>query len=383
MSRVAVWPLTAVALTGAVLSLATSSLGDDLTLALPLASYLLVGFVVARRRPENPIGWVFLSAAAVSGLVGLSHTLASHVDTPPHASPWWAVAGLWLYSWLWLLLIWMTTVLTFLLFPDGLSSRRWRPLLWLSVVVLVVACLAIATTPTLDDPAHVGGKFPNPLGVELPGWAQVSGAPLVIFLAIPVVVFILSVASLVLRSRRANGIERLQIRWFAFAGVVLVAVLVVTSVVPGLTDGVAGGLLFGLSVAFVPAACGVAILRYRLYDIDRLISRTASYAIVTGLLLLVYVLIVTSVSNVVGSTSTLAVAGATLATAALFQPLLRRVQRLVDRRFNREKVDGQRAVQEFGSRLTDEVDPEHAQTELLAVAHRMLQPATVSLWTVP
>jgi hypothetical protein len=137
---------------------------------------------------------------------------------------------------------------------------------------------------------------------------------------------------------------------------------------------------FALFFSLIPIGFGVAILRYRLYDIDRLVSRTASYAIVTSLLVIAYVVIVTSVSRVVGSQSSLVVAAATLAAAALFRPLLTRVQRVVDRRFNREKVDGLLAVDQFGGRLTDQVDPDRTLTELVAVSRRTLAPQTVSVW---
>jgi hypothetical protein len=187
------------------------------------------------------------------------------------------------------------------------------------------------------------------------------------------------VVSVILRFRRSTGIERLQLRWFALAASLLGATFVLQVPLGGMPTAY-GDIAFSAVVAFVPIACGIAILRYRLYDIGRIISRTAAYAIVTGLLLATYALVVTSVSRVLGETSTLAVAAATLAAAALFRPLLSRVQRIVDRRFNREKVDAQRAVDEFGARLTDGAEPERVVANLEAVVNRTLQPDGCTIW---
>ena len=338
-----------------------------------MAACLVVGALVARRRPENPIGWVFLGAAAVAGLDVVAGLLARSV-TSNSASPSWAVTALWAYRWLWLVLVWLLTAVTFLLFPDGLPSARWRPVLWLSVGVAAVLTVGLATAPTLT--ALDGSAVDNPFGVDIS--IGEAGTALILMLALGVIA--LSLLSLVLRARQAVGVERLQLRWFVFACVVFVIVGVLQTAVPALSTGLPGQLLFMAAATFVPIACGIAVMRYRLYDIDRVVSRTASYAIVTALLALTYVVIVTSVSRLVGSQSSLVVAAATLAAAALFRPLLTRVQRVVDRRFNREKVDGLSAVEEFGGRLTDQVDPDRTLTELVAVSRRTLAPQTVSVW---
>jgi len=334
---------------------------------------LVVGALVARRRPDNPMGWVFLGSAAVAGLDVVAGVLAESVVAAPGASPWWAIASLWAYRWLWLVLVWLLTAMTFLLFPDGLTSARWRPVLWLSVAVAAVLTLGLATAPTLI--ALDKSLVDNPVGVDV----SVGSVGTALLLALAIGVMALSLLSLLLRARRAVGVERQQLRWFAFACVAFVVAGVLQTVVPAL-NGPLGQLLFAAASAFVPIACGVAILRYHLYDIGRIISRTAAYAIVTGLLLATYALVVTSVSRLLGESSTLAVAAATLAAAALVRPLLTRVQRVVDRRFNREKVDAQRAVDGFGARLTDGAEPEHVVAELQAVVARTLQPSGSAVW---
>jgi hypothetical protein len=192
--------------------------------------------------------------------------------------------------------------------------------------------------------------------------------------------------SAVLRTRRAVGIERLQMRWFAFAVCVMVSV-VVLSAVPSLQDNdVLGTVLFVLALTLIPLSCGIAILRYHLYDIDQIISRTTAYALVTAVLLAVYALVVTSLTGLVpasdssGQTDSWAVAIATLVAAALFRPVLKWARRVVDRRFNREQYDAEVAVEVFAREMRDEVEPQHVTMSLVQVVKQTVQPSGVALW---
>ena len=394
MSRVAVriawWALLLVSVGGAVIAAPYAHNLQNQSFIIPQMACTVVGAFVAWRRPSNPVGWVLLAGGAASGLVGMGNSLSiaayQEAPSPGQPVPWWGVLGAWLYSWLWFPLLWTMSGLLFLVYPDGLPSRRWRPVLVLSVIVVGFVALVAATFTTLtlgaDGDKTASRVIPNPLGVGVASnaVAQVPDAAVLVAEIIAVVLIVLSAGSLFVRARHATPVVRLQLRWFAFAAAAFVAIQVLQIALGDTAVGVTD-VLFSLSVAALPIACGIAIMRYRLYDIDRIISRTASYALVTACVIGVYVAIVASASALVGAQSTLVVAGATLTAAALFRPLLRRVQGVVDRRFNREKVDGQRAVDEFGASLVDEVDPDHARAELLDVTDRMLAPARVALWT--
>jgi hypothetical protein len=258
-----------------------------------------------------------------------------------------------------------------------------RPALWALIISLAAMSLGTAIQPYFtwgDNPRHVANPLSPPFMAgagDLENSALFSVGGLVFL-----VCGILALGSLALRLRRARGVERQQLRWFVFAAVLLSIVFIVGNLIPHLVSDAVGNVLMAASVTFIPVACGIAILRYRLYDLDRVISRTASYAIVTACVLGVYVAVVTSASVLLpDGSSTWKVAGATLVAAALVRPLLRRVQRVVDRRFNREKVDAQRAVEEYGAALVDEVDPARAGDELLQVTQRVLGPGTLGLWT--
>jgi hypothetical protein len=198
-------------------------------------------------------------------------------------------------------------------------------------------------------------------------------------LATIVVVTVVAAIGIAVRAYRAVGVERLQFRWVGFACVMLVVLLALTTLFPDSTA--VGKLIWALALVLIPVSMGIAILRFHLYDIDRVISRTTSYAIVTGLLLTVYAAIVTSSSRLLHNDSPIVVAGATLIAAALARPLLTRVQRVVDHRFDRARYDGLRTVDEFGARLRHEVDPDVVVADLSAVVRRTLQPqhSTITL----
>jgi hypothetical protein len=333
-------------------------------------AFALLGAVVAARRPENPIGWLFL-AIGLSGALGVVSNEYVHYTlvTAPGALPGAAVAA-WLSLWTW----WPAyglVPLVLLVFPDGhLISPRWRWAAWLAGGGVGLMTLGIAAS-TVGDPVRFA------LSEEEPG--GVAGLVLAVSVGAAAVSFLAALGSLALRWRRARGREREQLKWVAFAaGLALVAnVGFQVLQLPGL--GFAG-------IALVPLGAAVAILRYRLYDIDRIISRTVTYGLLTALLGLVYVAGVFLFGRLLtpdGESSALAVAASTLAVAALFQPARVRVQVAVDRRFNRSRYDAARTVEAFSARMRDEIDLDTLTAELLAVVDQTVQPTASSLWLRP
>jgi hypothetical protein len=260
-----------------------------------------------------------------------------------------------------------------LLFPDGrLPSSRWRPVAWLSALSIVLTCGLYGVL--LWPLRAVGDRDP----VEL----LATGQATVLNAAFPFMVLcaLACLSALAVRFRRARGIERQQLKWFLFAAAITVVI------VAPLSEPVSRLWVLPLLPA-IPVAAGIAILRYRLYDIDRIISRTLVYGLLTAILGLGYagaVLVLGQVSGgVAGNPPSWAVAGATLAVAALFQPARRRIQAVVDRRFNRRKYDTAKTVDAFSVRLRSQVDLDALSAELLAVADQTMQPTTVSLWLRP
>jgi hypothetical protein len=369
-----------------VLSLATARSGgpDDplpaVVIGVASMSFATVGAILVRRLPRNLIGWLLaaggLCFAAGNGAAGLAdYGLTAHPGSVPGAI-WFA----WLSQWIWAPAI-GAVVLLALVYPSGrMLSTRWRPLGAAGAFVIAFLSVGSAMSPW---PA---GVFPaqNPLGIAgaLPDTASV----LVALLTVAVVV--LAVTSLVLRYRRAAGIERAQLKWFAYVAAISVPAVVVTTALYGMTGAalivanVAGLVAFG-GFAFVPIAIGIAVLRYRLYEIDRLISRTIGWGVLTVILGAMFVGLVLGLQAVLApftGSNELAVAGSTLLVFSLFQPLRRRVQGLVDRRFNRSRYDAERAVDAFAARLRDDVDLEIVQGNLLTIVEATLEPTMSGLW---
>jgi hypothetical protein len=342
-----------------------------------------VGVVVARRQPRNPIGWLFLVIAAclILGTDGSDYALVAyrpgrHLPLGPAA----AVLGeLWGQG-LELLIV------VILLFPDGrLPSRPWRWALRAYFVVYtgLLATLAVATADAMTaHPVRVdvtGGLsvVDNPAG-----WYHAVKSPAVIVLVVLSLCFI---GRQVVSWRRSSSDRRQQLKWMAGGAAVTVvcAFLAVSVGSSGATllDLVAGLAWFGF--AALPVSIGVGILRYRLYDIDRIISRTLAYAIVTGLLVGVYAGLVLLATRVMSFSSPVAVAASTLAAAALFSPVRRRVQRIVDRRFNRTRYNADQTIAAFAARLKDAVDLGAVRDDLSGVVQKALEPAHVSVWMRP
>jgi hypothetical protein len=272
-----------------------------------------------------------------------------------------------------------------LLFPDGrLVSPRWRPLAWAAAGTSVVHALLMLVAP---GPLHgLPGLLDNPLGID----AAAGAIELAVAASFALLgTFALAAAaSMVIRFRRATGVQRQQLKWFTYAAAQL-AVFFTASVLFDLfeTSNVLLTTMFFVSFALVPTAIGIAVLRYRLYEIDRLINRTLVYGLLTALLLGIYAAVVLVLGQVFGGIRgeppSWVVAGATLTVAALFQPARRRIQAVVDRRFNRRKYNAAKTVEAFSLRLQDEVDLDALSTELLDVVDQTIQPTRASLWLRP
>jgi hypothetical protein len=277
--------------------------------------------------------------------------------------------------------------LLLLVFPDGrLPSARWRPVAWGLSLSLGAWAVWQMVTPGLVD--SVGPGFANPFGIDA---LPTSGPVNDLLGALTFLVVVVTLAAAVLapfwRRRRATAVERQQLKWLAFGAIAVpvstLLIVVMLLLLPGLRTVLPLALLLVVSLG-IPAAVGIAVLRYRLYDIDRLISRVAVYLTLTAVLALGYAAGVLVFGALVGrAQSSIAVAGATLACAALFQPLRRRLQRVVDRRFNRRRYDAAKTIEQFSARLRAQVDLDTLAAELLTVADQTMEPTRVSLWLRP
>jgi hypothetical protein len=349
--------------------------GAASALTYPLG-YATIGLVLTLRRPGNPIGWLYAAAGVAWSLATpwdpWLHQLISEHRPLPLTAQVTAVYGE--FSWAPATVLGVT--LPALLVPDGrLRSRRWRPVAAAAVAAAVLALVGSALAPMqLEDTSMA-----NPFGLAGAGGAVASALAstgILLWMA----TMVASLACVVLRFRSSVGVERQQLRWVAAGAAAAVAGLLAGAAMPQGT--VLASVLYRL-VLCVPVAVAVAVLRYRLWDLDRLISRTVTYALVTGLLVVPYLLVVPATSRLAAGSGSLAVAAATLAAAALFQPLRRRVQDLVDRRFNRRRYDAARTVERFATRLREQVDLDALSAELLAVVDQTVEPVRTSLWLRP
>jgi len=340
--------------------------------------YAGVGLVIARRQPRNPIGWIligfivlFLLSNDVGSYAALYYRFGHHglplAPVTVLLQPLWAPA-----------LVFFPVVI--LLFPDGrLASRRWRWVLVAYALFGAVASVAVdspAITAVARHDVHLDayGDVISTGGSHSGGLA---GAATVLAVTGIVIIWLSFVVHQVLSWRRATGERRQQLKWLASGGAVTLIVLAASF---GINSTGAAGEVLGIGLAALPVGIGVGILKYRLYDIDRIISRAVSYAIVTGLLVGLYAGLVLLATQVMTVKSPVAVAAATLAAAALFNPLRRRVQHTVDRRFNRARYDADEAVTAFAARLQDAVDLDSVQDDLTGVVHRTLEPTHLSVW---
>jgi hypothetical protein len=330
-----------------------------------IGAFATVGALLAWKRPNNPIGWLLSGIALAFAVPGFGVFLAHFART------------LTLTAWLGFsyLVGFGLCVFVLLLFPTGqLPSRRWRPVAWAAGAGVAGWVLGCAFAPTIIT---LSPTMPNPVGATGPAGhlfklMAFGGAGLI------AVAGLAAVASLAFRYRRAGTTERAQLKWLVYAaGVIVVAELAAAPIAStNLQNAISSGAL-----ALVPLAIGVAVLRYRLYGIDRIISRTLAYTIVTGLLVGIYAGLVLLAHQVLRIHSAVAVAAATLVAAALFNPVRRRVQHRVDRRFNRARYDADETVDAFAARLKDAVDLDAVRADLASVVQAALEPAQVWVWT--
>jgi len=352
--------------------LITSSRGLALQGALLGLAYPVMGALIASKRPGNPIGWIFIVVGLSGATSAIGTALGTDVPTIA-ASPAGATWGNWLNQWVWAPGWIAIPTFVLLLFPDGrVPHRRFRPVAWLAGIAVGAAVVGGALGPNTGSPES---GYHNPL-VVLPKSVNV-----LLFVGIAGLLFsgLGSIIALIYRFRNSRGDEREQLKWFAFAGIAT-AFLYFGLTVEAKTLLVQA--LGFIAIPLLPTAAAIAILRYRLYDIDRIISRTVTYTVVTAVVAGVYILIVLVPTAILGSghVPTGLVAGATIVAAALFRPLLRRVRGVIDRRFNRTRYDAAWAIEAFSARLRDEVDIDELTNDLQTLVHQTMEPAHVSVW---
>jgi hypothetical protein len=347
-------------------------------------SFSVVGALIASQRPKNPIGWIFLADGFCYGLLSAADQYAIYaLLTNPGALPLGAEAS-WLGQWIWAPGLGLSLVFLPLLFPDGHPpSHRWRPVGWFGglAIGLTVVSSTILLWPERGPALVTGDESPSHV-------VQV----LVDFIALPMlfVAGLGAVISLVVRFRRARGDERQQIKWFASAAALSLVWLLVfgQASLRGLPEAIVA-LSSLLVIPSIPIATGIAILRYRLYDIDRIINRTLVYGALTATLALVYFGGIAATEAIFRALTgqveqpQLAIVVSTLVIAALFNPLRRRIQSFIDRRFYRSKYDAAKTLQAFSAKLRDETDLDALSDDLVGVVRETMQPAHVSLWLRP
>jgi hypothetical protein len=393
------WGLCALSLTLTVLGLVllalilshphTHTFDDWLDDTLNAVFFSTVGAIVASRRPENPVGWLLCLFALGESIYHFSGQYAIYaLLTQPDSLPA-GEAMAWVSSWLVFIIIGFS-VLYILLFPTGrLPSRRWRWVTWLTVAFVLVGVILGAFS---SGPVEGLGPIRNPLGIE--GFSNVYDSILftMVFTMVATVLVVAAALSVFMRLRRAKGVERQQIKWFAYAAAATVMGLVLAHVIPDVIDVPLwferiGHAIFLSLIPAIPISIGIAILRYRLYDIDIIINRTLVYGSLTATLVALYfggiVLLQRLFVVLTGERSTLAVVASTLVIAALFNPLRRRIQTFIDRRFYRRKYDARKTLEAFSSKLRDETDLETLNKELVGVVRETMQPAHTSLWLRP
>lgn len=347
----------------------TASAAGVALVGLCASAWALIGGLICARTPNMRIGALLLGLGWVVGL-----TLA-----------WMALAALDLPGSAWVpflldvvpIQVFPIMAMLLLLFPDGhLQSPRWKPAVWFTIAIVVLSVLLSAFELRISDPTDAQAVV---------NWFMVDSGGHLLFTLIPVAL-LLGAISLVRRFRRSSGVTHAQLKWLAFAALVatvaqvLQTILWILAQVYGLPLTGLSFVVLALGFTAVPVACGVAILRYRLFDIDRLVSRSVSYLAVTGVVVLVYALVVTTLTYLLPARTDVAVALGTLAAASVLEPTRRRVQRAVDRRFNRARYDAVSTVEAFGARLSHELDVETVQADLVETVGAALQPSTIVLY---
>ena len=355
---------------------------DSVTLSVLALAFSVVGAIIASRQPRNAIGWIF---GGVGVTIGFSSFAGDYAE-------FWLASGFgrgvlgetaaWFSSWSWTLMVYLPTSFLLLLFPDGrLPSPRWRPVAWCSVLGLIgfLAGYTLEPGPLEDFP-----RIMNPYGVDSLILEAVAVAGAILASASMVA----SAISLIVRMRRARRAERQQIKWLAYGGVLVVGAVFVGGVI-SVWIGEVGYALTSLGLLGVPIFTGVAITRYRLYEIDIVINRTLVYGALTAALVAVYFGGVATLHTLFRALTgqeqqpQLAIVVSTLAIAALFNPLRRRIQSFIDRRFYRRKYDTRKTLESFSAKLRDETDLQVLNNELVSVVRETIEPSHVSLWLRP
>jgi hypothetical protein len=363
----------------------------------PYLAFPIIGALVASRRPENPIGWICLASGLLFMLLAVTDSYSIYGTASPGSVPFSVAVGTIGNQWLWVPTVGLLGIFLILLFPDGkLPSKRWRPLVWLSGVMIVLLSITEGLAP---GPLENQGGVRNPFGLEeLPWLVTVS---YVVLPLLPLCI-LASAVSMVLRFRRSRGEVRQQIKWFTFvvffAGLMFFIVMISQVVIVLGSDAnlpqtpLWVELLFSLAAlgfAGVPISIGFAVLKYRLYDIDVVINLTLVYGSLTAALVAIYLGGVATTQAILRALTDqteqpqLAIVVSTLVIAALFNPLRRRIQSFIDRRFYRRKYDARKTLEAFSARLRDETDLETLNNELAGVIRETMQPAHVSLWLRP
>jgi hypothetical protein len=390
------WSLVALSvallLSGIALSRVASSAVPDLSLAaetddgsvianlVTLLPFSVVGAIIASRHPRNAIGWIFCSVGVTIGLNSCAGDYAEFWLASGYGMSSLGETAAWLSSWLWSLLVYAPASFLLLLFPDGqLPSPRWQPVAWgvaLGTVGGVVG-YALEAGPLVDFP-----QIANPYGIEGPivGMVRVAGG------IVAAVSMVASAVSLIVRLRRAESEQRQQIKWLAYGGVVVVGGICVGGLIT-LWSVPVSIVIMSVALLGLPIFTGIAILKHRLYDIDLVINRTLVYGSLTATLLALYfggIVVLQRVFVILtGEKSTLAVVASTLLIAALFNPLRRRIQAFIDRRFYRSKYDTRKTLETFSAKLRDETNLDALSADLVGVVRETMQPAHVSLWLRP
>jgi serine phosphatase RsbU (regulator of sigma subunit) len=354
---------------------ADAEIGSTVPLVVLPLVFPTVGVLIARRDPSNPVGWLFCIVGAAGGVLLTAGAIAV-VEPALPARDWAAWSIEWLYA-----VVLGALALVLLYFPNGrLPSRRWRVVTWLLAFALLMLVASVTFRPSLPTLPEVGSPVPIALPRQLTdagfllGWLLVWAA------------VVAAVASLLVRFTRVQGVQRQQLKWLTLATCLLAAlgVLAVVADLLGfrhLRENLA--VLFGVGLVSIPVTVGIAILRHRLYDIDLLINRTLIYGLVTVTLGLAYAGIALLLGALFGGRSSFTAATATLVVAAAFQPVRRRIQDTVDRRFNRHKYDAAQTIAAFSARLGRQVNLAALTDELAAVVRQTMQPTSFSLWLQP
>jgi hypothetical protein len=374
------WPVRVVAgiailaAAGAALArVAAGSVGSSLPFfTLVVVAYLVVGVLIIERRRANAVGPILFAMGLLIAAYSTIDLVIRQPDPPAGAAHL-----AWLVSLMDAPLFAMVAFL-FLLFPDGhLPSPRWR---WVGLAVIAFGTVSMVCTAVIPGPFPFYPEFENPFGLAGTSLVTIASA----FYLLTIACVVAAVLSLVGRWRIGGPLERAQLKWVTTAAVLIAAVMVAYATLFGPRNfNDVADLAVGIALGFFPIAIGIAVLRYRLYEIDRLISRTIGWIVVTAVLAAVFGAVVVGLQVVLEpatGNNTLAVAASTLVVAALFQPLRGRVQQAVDRRFNRARVDAQRAIDAFGAHLRDDVDLLGLRTALVATADEAVRPASATIW---